>query len=66
LIAARVADQLSKDEDVDVSVVRGGFLELSVYIDDRQAIKTNPLWYPLPGKVVNRARQLLTGTANEA
>ena len=57
-----MADQLNKDGDVDVSVVRGGFLELSVYIDDRQAIKTNPLWYPLPGNVASRARQYLRGT----
>jgi hypothetical protein len=61
-----VADQLSKDDDVDVSVVRGGFLELSVYIDGQPAIKTNPLWYPLPGKVTSRARQLLTAEADKA
>jgi len=61
-----VADQLSKDGDVEVSVVRGGFLELSVYIDDQQAIRTNPLWYPRPGKVASRTRQLLTGTADKA
>jgi hypothetical protein len=54
-----VADQLSKDDDVDVSVVRGGFLELTVYIDDQPAIKTNPLWYPLPRKVAHQARELL-------
>jgi hypothetical protein len=66
LIAARVADQLRKVDDVDVKVVKGGFLELSVYIDDQPAIKTNPLWYPLPGKVASQTRQLLTGVADKA
>jgi hypothetical protein len=30
-----------------------------VYIDDQPAIKTNPLWYPLPRKVAHQARELL-------
>jgi hypothetical protein len=57
-----VARQLSKENDVDVKVISGGLLELSVYIDDQYAIKTNPLWYPLPGKVAQKARELLTAT----
>ena len=47
---------------MDVKVISGGLLELSVYIDDQYAIKTNPLWYPLPGKVAQKARELLTAT----
>jgi hypothetical protein len=54
-----VADQLSTDNDVDVKVVKGGFLELSVYVDGQQAIKTNPLWYPLPGSVTRKTRDFL-------
>jgi hypothetical protein len=61
-----VARQLSKENDVDVKVISGGFLELSVYIDDQHAIKTNPLWYPLPGKVAQKARELLTATIDRA
>jgi len=61
-----VARQLSKEKDVDIKIVRGGLLELSVYIDDQHTIKTNPLWYPLPGKVAQKARELLTATIDRA
>jgi hypothetical protein len=61
MIAARVADQLSQENDVEVSVVKGGFLELSVYIDKQMAITTNPLWYPLPANLTRRTRDLLSG-----
>ena len=57
-----MARELSTENDVDVKVVSGSLLELSVYIDDQEAIKTNPLWYPLPGKVAQKARELLTAT----
>ena len=59
-----MAGELSKDTDVQVEVVRGGLLELSVLIDEQEAIKTNPLWYPMPGNVVGRARELLTSPIN--
>jgi hypothetical protein len=44
------------ENDVDVQLVKGGVLELSVHIDRQKVIKTNPLWYPLPGKLVNQVR----------
>jgi hypothetical protein len=59
LIAARVAEQLSKDSDVEVEIIKGSFLELSVSIDGQKVIETNPLWYPLPGTLINRTHELL-------
>ena len=44
MIAARVAAQLRKGNDVEVEVAKGGLLELSVYIDDHKVIETNPSW----------------------
>jgi hypothetical protein len=54
-----VAEQLKTGTDVEVEVVRGGFLELSVGIDGEKAIETNRLWYPLPSRVVRDVRELL-------
>lgn len=61
MIAARVAAQLRKDSGIEVEVAKGGFLELSVYIDDHKVIETNRLWYPLPGNLVRTTRGFLTG-----
>lgn len=61
MIAARVAAQLRKDNGIEVEVAKGGFLELSVYIDDHKVIETNRLWYPLPGNLVRTTRGFLTG-----
>lgn len=60
MIAALVAAQLRKSNDVEVDVAKGGLLELSVYIDDHKVIETNPLWYPIPSRLVNTTRELLT------
>lgn len=60
MIAARVAEQLRKEDDVEVSVTKGNLLELSVYIDDRKVIDTNRLWYPRPSSLVSRTREQLT------
>jgi hypothetical protein len=59
MIAARVADQLRSDTGIQVELVKGGFGELSAYIDDRKVIDTNRLWYPTPGKVVKKIKALL-------
>jgi hypothetical protein len=59
MMAARVAAQLSGEDDVQVELVKGGLLEFSVSIDDRKVIDTNRLWYPLPSKVVSRTKSLL-------
>lgn len=60
MIAARVAAQLRKGSNIEVELVKGGLLELSVYIDDHKVIETNRLWYPLPGRLVKATRELLT------
>jgi hypothetical protein len=43
LIAARVADELSKENEVEADLIKGRLLELSVRIDDEKVIETNPL-----------------------
>lgn len=58
-MASRVAAELRKETDADVTLVRGGLGELSVYIDDRKVIDTNRLWYPTPSSVVRRIKALL-------
>jgi hypothetical protein len=50
---------LRKDNDVQVEVKKGDFLELSVEIDGQKVIETNRLWYPLPSSLVKRTRELL-------
>jgi hypothetical protein len=59
MIASRVAAQLSKENNVETEIARGGLGELSVHIDGEQVIDTNRLWYPLPGTVVKRVQALL-------
>lgn len=59
LIASRVAAELSKQNDVETEIVRGGLGELSVYMDGQKLVDTNRLWYPLPGNVVKRVQALL-------
>ena len=58
-MAARVAAQLSTENDLEVKTVKGGLGELSVSIDGQKVIETNRLWYPTPGKVVAKVRKLL-------
>ena len=59
MMASRVAAQLSKENNVETEIVRGGLGEFSVYIDGQKVIDTNRLWYPLPGNVVKRVQALL-------
>jgi hypothetical protein len=54
-----VAEQLKAGSDVEVEVVKGGLLELSVGIDGEKVIDTNRLWYPLPSSLVRKAREFL-------
>jgi hypothetical protein len=54
-----VAEQLRRENDVEVEVVKGGLLELSVDIDGEKVIETNRLWYPLPSGLVRRTREFL-------
>ena len=54
-----MAEELKKAKDVEVEVVKGGLLELSIRIDGQRLIETNRLWYPLPSSLVRRIRELL-------
>jgi len=58
-MATRVAAELSKDGDVEVEKVKGGFGEFSVSIDGEKLIDTHRLWYPTPGKVVAKTKSRL-------
>ena len=58
-MAARVAAQLSKENDIEVATANGGLGELSVSIDGQKVIDTNRLWYPTPRKVVAKIINLL-------
>lgn len=58
-MAARVAAQLSKENDLEVRTARGGLGEFSVSLDGQKVIDTNRLWYPTPHKVVAKTRALL-------
>lgn len=54
-----MAEQLKSENDVEVQLVKGRFLELSVDIDGQKVIATNRLWYPPPSSVVKRTRKFL-------
>ncbi len=58
-MAARVAAQLSKENDIEAATVKGGLGEFSVSIDGQKVIDTNRLWYPTPRKVVAKVLNLL-------
>lgn len=58
-MAASVAAQLSRENDVQVETIKGGLGEFSVSIDGRKVINRSRLWYPMPSKVVAKTRALL-------
>jgi hypothetical protein len=58
-----VAEQLKEENDLEVEVVKGGLLELSVRIDGEKVIETNRLWYPLPSRLAKRTREFLDSKA---
>jgi len=58
-MAASVAAELSKENDVEVQTIKGGFGEFSVWIDGQKVIDTSRLWFPKPSKVVAKMRSLL-------
>ena len=58
-MAASVAAQLSKENDLEVETAKGGLGEFSVSIDGQKVIDTNRLWYPTPRNVVSKLRKLL-------
>jgi len=58
-MAASVAAQLSKENDVEVATAKGGLGEFSVSIDGQKVIDTNRFWYPTPRKVVAKVLNVL-------
>ena len=56
---------MRKEKDVEVEVIKGGLLELSVRVDGKKVIETNRLWYPLPGSLVKRTREFLSKRETE-
>lgn len=60
MMASRVAAQLKKENNIEVEMVKGGFGEFSVYIDEEKVIDTNRFWYPTTNKVVKNIQILLS------
>ena len=58
-MAASVAAQLSKENDVEVETSKGGLGEFSVSIDGQKIVDTNRFWYPTPSKVISKTHALL-------
>ena len=56
---------MRKENDVEVEVVKGGLLELSVEVDGKKVVETNRLWYPLPSSLAKRTREFLTKSDNK-
>jgi len=54
-----VAEELRKEEGLEVAVVKGGLLELSVDVDGEKTIETSRLWYPLPSTMVRETLEFL-------
>ena len=54
-----MTEELKQANDVEVEVVKGGLLELSVGIDGEKLIEINRFWYPLPSSLVKKTRELL-------
>jgi hypothetical protein len=50
---------LKQANDVEVEIVKGGLLELSVGIDGEKLIEINRLWYPRPSSLVKKTREFL-------
>ena len=55
---------MKEENDLEVEVVKGGLLELSIGIDGEKVIETSRLWYPLPSSLVKRTREFLDGKAH--
>ena len=50
---------MRKENEVEVEVVKGGLLELSVEVDGEKVVQTNRLWYPRPSSLAKRTREFL-------
>ncbi len=58
-MASSVAAKLNQEDDVQIKIERGGLGEFSVTVDGDKVVDTNRLWYPSPGKVVEKVRAAL-------
>lgn len=63
MIAARVAKRLRTETQSEVELRKGALGELSVEIDGRKVVQTNPFWYPTPNSVFQRVKQVLATSA---
>lgn len=54
-----MAEELRKEEDLEVAVVKGELLELRIDVDGKKAVETSRLWYPLPSRMVREALEFL-------
>ena len=59
MMASRVAAQLKKENNIEVELIKGGFGEFSVYINEEKIIDTNRFWFPTTDKVVKNIQTLL-------
>jgi hypothetical protein len=50
---------LRRENDVEVELVPGGLLELSVLVDGEKILETNRLWYPLPSTLAKTTVEFL-------
>lgn len=50
---------MKRKTDVEVELVKGGLLELSVQVDGEKILDTNRLWYPLPSSLVKGTLEFL-------
>jgi hypothetical protein len=56
---------LRRENAVEVEVVKGGLLELSVEVDGKKVLETNRLWYPMPSSLAKRTQEFLSKAENE-
>jgi hypothetical protein len=52
-----------RENGVDVEVVKGRLLELSVEVDGERVVETNKLWYPLPSSLAKTTQKYLNKTS---
>ena len=55
---------MKKENDVEVEVVKGRLLELSVQVDGEKVIEVGKLGYPLPSQLAKRTREFLNKSGN--
>lgn len=59
VIAARVAAELRKLPDVEVTIVPGGLGELRIEVGGEDVYESNRFLYPSPSKIVKIVREHL-------